>query len=893
MAFTRQNILDTLGKGRYHSCILTCYSFDFQFFELRVMRLLRAAGIQNVLVLTDGPFLEYLASTASGREFQESIGFSVYPIYRPSGVFHPKVSLFFGAKEGLFGIGSGNLTASGMGNNDEAWGCFHVADPAAPNAALFADAWSYLQGLTAQLQGIAAVKLTWVKQFTPWLAKLPKAELGTFHQVDNGLQVALLTNARPGILQQALALIGQPEVKRIVTVSPYYDQQGVALRRLLSSFPQARLQCVVEHRFGLLPKKLDPLVGEHISFHKWEECGPPVANHVGRLHAKLVHFTTDQGEYLLLGSANVTASGVGGGTVQPTNEEASILLHHLKGGYLASLGINPTGSNKMTLETLRTLTPPQGIEEEGRSRHFAKLPVGIVLAEIEQHMLTLRLAAEPAEGYRVMVRLYTQHGVWHAPEPVPLVNPLRIVFPDVPDTVNKVELWDEAGAVVGRQFVQHPASQHQYCPDPNRQKLQLGFDALTDSGLEGFAEVLLEMVDLERSVGLPNAGGGEAALKDDTTPKIYEKLTTEEFNRQKQAELLQQQRLLDSSEVHISTFLNALSKRLLPATVAEDYRESSEQGIDTETDEGDQDTGIDVEIELRQLQEMQNVQRKRSIERYLDRLLRQQTQRLAAVAAAEKPQAIQLTPLTLIDYAYFNIALHVAMKYVGNAYLLEKEGRQVKVYFLPEKGEIDDHRTYKGFCSLIGNFLLQCTAGRAPYIAALAQHDVQLEEMQQNCFEMSLFLVLNAPWRASETVTRDLLLANILHYLRPAGCSLKGLPQQLTPSFEHLLSQAKFGTAASLGQLDQLLSTLGPRVKALQVTLQLPPAERTFRSAQQTQIGDWVFNSKLGICAVGHKYKGASNLAMTLLHPGFPKHKGGVRGSYRYELSDNNKIISF
>ncbi|GAB2466636.1 hypothetical protein GCM10011375_32600 [Hymenobacter qilianensis] len=892
MTFTRQNILDTLGKGRYHSCVLTCYSFDFQFFELRVMRQLRAAGIQNILVLTDGPFLEYLASTASGREFQESIGFSIYPIYRTQGVFHPKVSLFFGAKEGLFAIGSGNLTASGMGNNDEAWGCFHVADSAAPNATLFADAWGYVQALTAPLQGMAAVKLTWIKQFTPWLTQLPKAEPGSWRPLDNGLKVALLTNGREGVLQQALVLIGQPVVKRLVTVSPYYDQAGVALSQLRASFPQARLQCVVEHRFGLLPKKLDPQVARGITFHKWKECGPSIADHVTRLHAKLVHFTTDQGEYLLLGSANVTAAGMGGNGVQPANEEASLLLHHLNGQYLVGLGINPTGENKMTLETLQKLKPPLGIEEEGSSSHFAKLPVGIVLAEIEQHTLTLHLAQEPADKYPVTVRLYSKQGFWQASEePVHLVNPLRLVFPEVPDTVNMVELWDEAQAVVGRQFVQHPANQQQYCPDPNRQKLQLGFDALTDSGLEGFAEVLLDMVDLERSVALTKVGGNEASLKEDTTARVYEKLTPEEFNRQKQEELLQQQRLLNSPEVHISSFLNALSKRLLIGTAAEGYRESNEQGIDTDTDEGDQNTSIDVEEELRKLQAAQNGQRKKSIERFLDRLSKQQTQRLAAAAASEKPQAIRLTPLTLIDYAYFNIALHVAVKYIGNSYLLEKEGRQVKAYFLPDKGEIDDPKTFKGICSLIGNFLLQCTAGKEQYAEPLSEHESQLAEMRQNCFEMSLFLVLNAPWRANETGMRDILLANILHYLRPAGWLIQDLPKHLTKSFEHLLSQAKFGTAAGSVLLYQILPTLGARVQALQAALNLSAGERTFRSALQTQVGDWVFSSKLGICTVGNKYKGANNLAITLLHPGFLAQKEGARGTYRYELMPGTKLL--
>ncbi len=95
MAIKRGNILSLIGNGRYHSCILTTFSFDFYFFEMKVMKWLRSCGVRNVNVFIDGHFYSELMQQATGDEMKFSTGYSLYPIFG-NGIFHPKVWLLFG-----------------------------------------------------------------------------------------------------------------------------------------------------------------------------------------------------------------------------------------------------------------------------------------------------------------------------------------------------------------------------------------------------------------------------------------------------------------------------------------------------------------------------------------------------------------------------------------------------------------------------------------------------------------------------------------------------------------------------------------------------------------------------------------------------------------------------
>ena len=139
---------------------------------------------------------------------------------------------------------------------------------------------------------------------------------------------------------------------------------------------------------------------------------------------------------------------------------------------------------------------------------------------------------------------------------------------------------------------------------------------------------------------------------------------------------------------------------------------------------------------------------------------------------------------------------------------------------------------------------------------------------------------------------RDLLLANILHYLRPAAWPLSDLPALLAESFEALPERAKFESKTGAALLYKVLPKLAPRLQKLQVTLTRPAAEREFRSAQAIEVGSWLYNGKLGICALGHKYKGLDNLTLTLLHPGFQDSNDDFFAYYRYELLPQAKLLA-
>lgn len=116
----KENIWDLVSGRSYHSCLITTYSFDFYYFEKSVMRILRSKGIGNISIFIDNNIFQGILGKIGSSN---SRVYSISPI-NSNGCFHPKVYMFFGEKQGLFIIGSGNLTSSGHGKNDEIWGAY-------------------------------------------------------------------------------------------------------------------------------------------------------------------------------------------------------------------------------------------------------------------------------------------------------------------------------------------------------------------------------------------------------------------------------------------------------------------------------------------------------------------------------------------------------------------------------------------------------------------------------------------------------------------------------------------------------------------------------------------------------------------------------------------------
>ena len=891
MAFARQNVLDVINKGHYHSCVMTCYSFDFQFFELKVMRALRAAGVKNILVLVDGRFLEKLASRSTGMEFLLSSGFSIYPIYIPGGVFHPKIMLLFGKKDGMLTLGSGNLTASGLGNNDEAWGCFQVEDYGTSNAALFAEAWHYVQTLTVGLKGVAAEKVGWIKEFTPWLGQLPAA--GQEPSWETSGNVVFLNNKKnKGILQQALALVGDDAVEKITCISPYYDKTGLVLQHLKQQYPKAKLQCVVEGRMGILPTGMKAAQAEGIAFYPWQECGARKDGLTSsRLHAKLIHFTTKQGEYLLMGSANVTASGMGAGSRKPQNEEASLLLFRQKGNYLQEMGIKVPSTGAISYAKLPSYLVQAGqLPLEGEEEVGLESSVRLILAELEPSALTLHLM-NAFEGKFTVCLLDSDQIEVFTSEPTPLTAVMRLSLPEIEDYVSLVEIRNASGAVVGRQFVQFPAEQYKYCPDPRLEKLQKALSDLTLMGMDGFAE-LLDLVEME-DVGVTSNSTTERGTKGSLAlgKQGAEKLSAQEFTTLAEAQLAKQRAVLNTPNVRIVDFLNLLGKNLVTTVTDEAYAPSAEQGIDVDTGAGD-DVTTTEEVRGYAEQTLNFEREVKCLNRFLGRLYKNQVGRLKELTNANAHFKLELPKITLRDLATFNVALHVAINYVGKYFTYQEDAQEWNEFYLYRTNE-EDLRSYnclKGICNLtIGQFLLLSTGGFQHHEDPVVQK--RMDGYRQTAFEMVTFLVVHTPWKESERDVRDLLLCNAMHYLRPSSWSLQELNTLLAPSINTLKGRAPFAYENGQERLKEQLGRVMPKLQQLRKAAQYNGVSLPIKQAKAFLGGEWVFLKRLGICQFKRKYAQAKELTISLNRPGFPDLEDDLRGTYQYTVAPENGVL--
>lgn len=383
MAVQRQNILSLIGGKRYHSCILTTFSFDFYFFEMKVMKWLRASGVRNVNVLMDGHFYSELMNNCTGDEMKFSPSYSIYPVFNKN-IFHPKIWLFFGEQEGLVIIGSGNLTNGGNGNNEELWGAFHIDIKSKENLEIFSAAWNYINEITKDFKGIVSEKTSkWIYEQSKWLEMLPVVSSGTLFK-SNRSSIAFLANTqRATIWEQLLSLLEGQRITEITTVSPFYDANGEVIEALMQLYPKITCNVIVDTS-GLIPHKY--VSDKSVSFYEWSEVGIS-EDEVTRLHAKAVLFkTAGNKEFLLFGSANITPEGMGLYGSKRANAEASLLIIRESSNFHSQLGLKLSQNMKVNLSDLEVVLRPTIFQTVVKHNQH---PIKIFSAEITYEQLTV------------------------------------------------------------------------------------------------------------------------------------------------------------------------------------------------------------------------------------------------------------------------------------------------------------------------------------------------------------------------------------------------------------------------------------------------------------------------------------------------------------------------
>lgn len=334
---TRKNIIKLLSTGSkampYHSAVLTCYTFDPLFFESVYLPCLRNLGITNVIVLMEATMYDALLADAAYT--CHPVRLANYTLVRQEnrhhGVFHPKLSLLFGAAEAALLVGSGNLTFSGMSENEEVWNVFHIKGASSPHYPLLFRAWEYAKTLCQDSSPLVRRQLTWIASLSPWLSEKPATPHASLASGETGW--LLYNSPTAGIIDQMEQIIGTRPVKSVTVVAPFYDPEGQALRAIQSRFHPQGLHCVLDPDRKRIPYGLLHEEGE-IEFYRYTGKNP--------LHAKLIQVETEHDTWLLSGSANAgnKALGVADGCY---NDEVCILLHTpYAHNYLQELGLHVT-----------------------------------------------------------------------------------------------------------------------------------------------------------------------------------------------------------------------------------------------------------------------------------------------------------------------------------------------------------------------------------------------------------------------------------------------------------------------------------------------------------------------------------------------------------------------
>lgn len=353
------------GKnGKYHSAVMTTYAIDLIHFDNQLMNMLHRKQIYSVNVFVDtnqmDKSMEYVSPI-----YMRNIG-KEYSITSMSavGAFHPKINFFVGDDAVLVVFGTGNLTVTGHGKNHEVFTGFMIDETDTTHRPLIEECWNYLSQFVKQCSDYDQNRLfREIPENCTFLDSSFSIVPHSMCKVQEGLNAALLYNEyQSGILQQISKLVPLNDVHTITVLSPFFDECGEALTALLQLCPNSTMNVLIHKDCALPPSGLPQ--NNRIRFYDFSETqrGKKAFKAFERqLHAKVLHFKTNNSEYCMVGSANATLAGLGTTTNRGINEEFGILYHSSNQDFLSALGLKP--KKRIDVPTNRARHFNEGLSE--------------------------------------------------------------------------------------------------------------------------------------------------------------------------------------------------------------------------------------------------------------------------------------------------------------------------------------------------------------------------------------------------------------------------------------------------------------------------------------------------------------------------------------------------
>jgi hypothetical protein len=338
----------------FHSVVMTTFSFDFHHFESQVLRELKRKGVTNVNLFADTTMLDKSIGFSTGRLKSLSTSYSINSI-PCKGAFHPKITILAGENDVLLLQGSGNITNGGHGKNHELFTVFYANKEDRTQLPIIQEAWLYLLNLTAKIEGVSSEKLDWVSSNCNLLTDI-NIKPHTFIEIESNFSAALLYNEETSIWQQLKKLIPSGSIKNIKVFSPFYDENGTLLNRLLAQYNNCKIDAYLQPNRGIHPFKMEEQDG--IRFISWESTNrakETTVKYKRKLHSKLFWFDAGDDQFCLIGSPNATIAAFGTEMKRGANDEFAVLIKVADKELLKEL--------KLTGE-VELITPTENIEDQ-------------------------------------------------------------------------------------------------------------------------------------------------------------------------------------------------------------------------------------------------------------------------------------------------------------------------------------------------------------------------------------------------------------------------------------------------------------------------------------------------------------------------------------------------
>ena len=740
----RQNVLDLIGRDsrRYHSCIITCYSFDFTYFEERVLPVFRASNIRNVNVFVDGNSLESSQEMLTGKEFSFQKNYSLIPVYNEKGVSHPKIILLTGFHEGLLIVGSGNITSSGLNNNDEIWGAFHFKDNSEKNAKIFYEIWAYLENYFPLALGVSSEKLNWFTNNSPWISTL-----GNLIGNESKEPIVLTQSFYKNILKE----IPKENVLEISVVSPYFDKEGKVIQQLQRDFSPQKINVLIDES-GILPSEFPFEKYNNVKFYHWKDAKNEFNDNFNRLHAKLIHFQYLDKEILVFGSANATISALGDENNDGINSEVSLLIKREKRdkNWLKQLQI------KIPEKTIHLDIIKNFKKYNYSTENKIKLQNAILYAENQSNRIVVFTKYSLSE--EDTITCFDKFGIKTKNYEYLEINEKTYAFNSQGEEIFKIAIERNGERISNFSLIHNALNLIKTNPNQVNAELEalLNSDFSENNGLTDLLKYVetdwADETSLQVKTNFTSISKVGVKSAKDEIEKEYEILDYEEFNQKNLTSFYRKFAILQNSNLKIADFFNALAKGL---DANSQFLESEELKlvIDNDAENG----GEGNKLERKNIDELFALKEINAINNFLTKVYKFLLAKTGSFFQGEKFNDLTILPEDTFNITIFSKLL-IALDLI-NAYRSKKfNGLRYII-----EGNIDDYHYIKGF-------LIQTIGlGFLVYHKGFSEYDNQylnqkFESYKTLFSEKIIELVCDIFWKESERKYVSLLLLNLIKF---------------------------------------------------------------------------------------------------------------------------------